>query len=59
MPIFKAYPETAFGGIFETEADYRDPAVKGMIADAGGWTLWPPIRFSYNTQNKNRRWRSR
>ena len=52
-PIFKAYPETAFGGIFETEADYRDPAVKEMIAKSGGWVLWPPIRFSYNTQNKN------
>ena len=51
-PIFKSYPETAFGGVFETEADYRDPAVKTMIKDAGGWTLWPPIRFSYNTQNK-------
>ena len=52
-PIFKAYPETAFGGIFETEAEYRDPAVKEMIAKTGGWVLWPPIRFSYNTQNKN------
>jgi len=52
-PIFKAYPETTFGGIFETEAEYRDPAVKEMIAKTGGWVLWPPIRFSYNTQNKN------
>ncbi|MGZ8400055.1 MAG: ABC transporter permease [Methyloceanibacter sp.] len=52
-PIFKVYPETAFGGIFETEADYRDPAVKEMIAKSDGWVLWPPIRFSYNTQNKN------
>ncbi len=52
-PIFKAYPETTFGGIFETEADYRDPAVKKLIAEAGGWMIWPPIRFSYNTQNKN------
>jgi microcin C transport system permease protein len=52
-PIFKAYPETSFGGIFETEADYRDPAVKEMIAKSDGWVLWPPIRFSYNTQNKN------
>jgi microcin C transport system permease protein len=52
-PIFKFYPETQFGGIFETEADYRDPAVKTMIADGDGWVLWPPIRFSYNTQNKN------
>jgi microcin C transport system permease protein len=51
-PIFKSYPETAFGGVFETEADYRDPAVKKMIKDAGGWAIWPPIRFSYNTQNK-------
>ena len=25
MPIFQAYPETAFGGTFETEADFRDP----------------------------------
>jgi len=52
-PIFEAYPETDFGGIFETEADYRDPVVQKLITDAGGWMLWPPIRFSYNTQNKN------
>ncbi|ODA66403.1 Inner membrane ABC transporter permease protein YejE [Methyloligella halotolerans] len=53
-PIFKSYPETAFGGFFETEADYRDPAVKEMIeVDGDGWILWPPIRFSYNTENKD------
>ena len=52
-PIFQSYPETTFGGVFETEAEYRDPAVKEMIAKGGGWVLWPPIRFSYNTQNKN------
>jgi microcin C transport system permease protein len=52
MPIFRSYPETAFGGIFETEAVYRDPAVKEMIAKAHGWILWPPIRFSYDTPNK-------
>jgi microcin C transport system permease protein len=51
-PIFESYPETAFGGVFETEADYRDPVVQKLITDAGGWMLWPPIRFSYNTQNK-------
>ena len=52
-PIFEAYPETDFGGIFETEADYRDPVVQDLITDAGGWMIWPPIPFSYNTQNKN------
>ncbi len=52
-PIFKAYPETAFGGVFETEAVYRDPAVMTMVEQKGGWIVWPPIRFSYDTANKN------
>ena len=52
-PLFKAYPETAFGGVFETEAVYRDPAVMTMVEQKGGWILWPPIRFSYDTANKN------
>ena len=25
-PIWEFYPETAFGGDYDTEADYRDPA---------------------------------
>jgi microcin C transport system permease protein len=49
-PIFKVYPETIFGGDFETEADYRDPFVQDLI-DNKGWTIWPPIRFSYDTIN--------
>ena len=27
LPIVHAYPETIFGGDFETDADYRDPYV--------------------------------
>src|SRR3989304_1088222 len=38
-PIFKAHPETAFGGVFETEAVYRDPAVMAMVEQKGGWIL--------------------
>jgi microcin C transport system permease protein len=53
MPIFESYPETDFGGVFETAAVYRDPAVQEMIAQGHGWILWPPIRFSYDTPNKN------
>ena len=45
------YPETAFGGDFETAADYRDPYLQKLIADKGGYMLWPPIRYSYNTHN--------
>lgn len=50
-PIFKSYPETAFGGQFETEARYRDPYVKKLIEAKGGWIVWPLIPFSYNTIN--------
>ncbi|WP_204115614.1 ABC transporter permease [Shimia biformata] len=34
-PVFKFYPETAFGGDFKTEADYRDPVVQCLIATGG------------------------
>jgi len=51
MPVFRFYPETAFGGDFETEADYRDPFLQNLIQEKGGWMLWPPIPFSYQTIN--------
>jgi microcin C transport system permease protein len=50
VPVLFDYPETAFGGDFETSADYRDPHVKELIG-AKGWMIWPPIRFSYETIN--------
>ncbi len=34
-PIFKFYPETEFGGDFRTEAVYRDPEVRCLIASGG------------------------
>ncbi len=49
-PVFVSYPETAFGGQFETEARYRDPYVKKLIGEKG-WMVWPLIPFSYNTIN--------
>ncbi|MFN8828777.1 MAG: ABC transporter permease [Labrys sp. (in: a-proteobacteria)] len=52
-PVFFAYSETTFGGDFETEADYRDPYLVGKIAEKGGWMIWPPIRYSYQTINRN------
>jgi microcin C transport system permease protein len=47
-PVWSHYPETAFGGQFETEADYRDPAVQQMI-ERDGWMLWTIVRFSHDT----------
>jgi microcin C transport system permease protein len=53
FPVFATYPETQFGGEFQTEADYRDPYVQELITKKGGWMLWPPIRYSYRTINLN------
>lgn len=50
VPVLKSYPETAFGGVFETEADYKDPVVQKLIEDKG-WAVWPLIKFSYQTPN--------
>ena len=47
FPVLFNYPETTFGGDFETAADYRDPFLQKLIADKGGTMIWPPIRYSY------------
>jgi len=51
FPVIFTYPETTFGGDFETAADYRDPFLQKLIADKGGTMIWPPIRYSYSTHN--------
>ncbi|MBO67957.1 MAG: ABC transporter permease [Acidiferrobacteraceae bacterium] len=47
-PVFKAYPETTFGGDFQTEADYGEPFVQSLIQD-DGWMLWPLIRYHHKS----------
>ena len=50
FPILHVYSEEEFGGVFETEADYRDPFVSDtLIKENGGWMLWPLVRYSYGT----------
>jgi microcin C transport system permease protein len=51
FPAVITYPETAFGGEFETAADYRDPYLQKIIAEKGGRMWWPLIRYSYDTHN--------
>lgn len=50
FPIISQVSETTFGGIFETEADFRDPKVQELINEKG-WFIFPPIKFSYDTIN--------
>lgn len=52
FPVFSVYPETAFGGEFKTEADYRDPYVQHLI-NRHGWLVFPPIPYDYTTINYN------
>ncbi|AIK95514.1 ABC transporter permease [Candidatus Odyssella acanthamoebae] len=49
-PVLKNYPETHWGGVFETETNYRDPVVKDLIS-AKGWYLFPLIPYSFDTVN--------
>jgi microcin C transport system permease protein len=51
FPVFVTYSETTFGGDFETAADYRDPFLQKLVAEKGGYMVWPPIRYSYATHN--------
>jgi microcin C transport system permease protein len=51
IPAIFTYAETDFGGDFETAADYRDPFLQKLIADKGGYMIWPPVRYSYDTHN--------
>ncbi|TXI34084.1 MAG: ABC transporter permease, partial [Aquipseudomonas alcaligenes] len=51
FPVFKRYPETAFGGEFPLQANYKSPYIQELIAAKDGWMLWPPIPFSYSSIN--------
>jgi microcin C transport system permease protein len=55
FPAVMTYPDTAFGpkgdpNLFGTAADYRDDYLMDLIKKENGTVVWPPIRFSYNTQ---------
>lgn len=47
FPLFAFYPESAFGGDFESEPDYNDPFVKELLKDS--FVLKPLIPYSYDT----------
>jgi microcin C transport system permease protein len=51
VPALVTYAETAFGGEFETKADYRDPFLQKLIAEKSGYMVWPLIHYSYDTHN--------
>ena len=50
-PAFVSYPETTFGGDFETEADYTDEYVRELISAGDNWYIKPLIPYDFNTIN--------
>jgi microcin C transport system permease protein len=50
FPIFKDYPETMFGGDFESNTDFLDPFIRKQIAE-NGWAVFPPNHYRYDTIN--------
>ena len=52
FPVFKSYPETAFGGEFETETEYTDPFVQELINEKG-WIFFPLVGYDYQTVINN------
>lgn len=51
FPILQTYPETTFGGDFDTDTDYNDPYVKQLLSSGGNWVLSAPNPYSYNSIN--------
>ena len=49
FPVVFTYPDTDFGDVFGTAADYLDPHLQQYLAEHQALQIWPPIRFSYNT----------
>lgn len=51
VPLLTDYPETRFGGQFNTPADYLDPFIVEQLARPGNWALFAPNRYGSNTLN--------
>lgn len=49
FPVFNAYPETVFGGDFETDTDYKDEYVRNILSNNGNWMLEPLNPHDYSS----------
>src|SRR5450631_4743699 len=50
LPVLHDYQEEKFGG-FLAQTDYRDKTIAKEIEEHG-FMLWPPVRYSYRTINR-------
>ena len=51
FPMLKDYPETTFGGDFQTPTDYLDPFVRQRLSEGGNWALYTLNPYGPQTLN--------
>jgi microcin C transport system permease protein len=51
FPIAQSYPETTFGGDFETATDYLDPYIREQITRGDNWAVYAPNPYGPKTRN--------
>ncbi|MDR2550724.1 MAG: ABC transporter permease [Desulfobulbus sp.] len=52
-PLWRMYPETTFGGDFETETDYSDPYIRERLSEGNNFAVFPLNPHSFNSINQN------
>jgi len=50
-PVLQSYPETVFGGDFQTPTDYLDPFIRQRLIEPGNWALYAPNPYGPKTLN--------
>jgi microcin C transport system permease protein len=50
-PMWQDYPETTFGGDFETPTDFLDPFIRERLAAPGNWAVFAPNPYGPKTLN--------
>ena len=51
FPLVNDYPETTFGGDFESNTDYLDPFIRERITAGDNWAVYPPNPYGPKTLN--------
>jgi microcin C transport system permease protein len=51
VPVLQDYPETTFGGDFQTPADYLDPFIRERLTQPGNWVVYAPNPYGPKTLN--------
>ncbi len=51
FPLVRDYPESTFGGDFQTRADYLDPYIREQFSHPGNWAIYPLNDYHYDTLN--------